>query len=220
MRDLEPDTGVYLGDGEWISWDDFGPIDPDEPQDSLLPVLEWQDWIKHRYPHAELSDVRQLIRLWKAADEYHTTTGRDLNVIGALGELFGAVLWGIRLNRKPDAQGSDGRVGDDHVEIKTIGPRSKSDRVTVKLSGNFNKLLVVKVRRDADAAGRDMDRAGWDLDDIEWSGLRIASRMVARSALTKKTTGNAGLAWSRACEIGCAARVGWDCVPSRNKEIN
>ena len=107
-------------------------------------------------------------------------TGRHLNVFGVLGELFGAVAFGIRLHRKENAQGSDGRLGNDHVEIKTIGPRNAADRVRVRLSGHFNKLLVVKVTKAFDITGR----------------------MVDRKALTTAKAGHAGIAWSRACKIG------------------
>ncbi len=187
MRELGAGDGVYLGDGEWLSWDDFGDVDLDEPQ-ALLPVLEWQDDLKQFYLHAETSVIRQFVRLTRAAQEYHETTGRHLNIHGALGELYGALIWGLHLHRKPDAQGSDGRLGNDLVEVKTIGPRSTTDRVRVKLSGNFNKLLVVKIAMPDPAK--------------DATAFQMTSRMIDRKALTAAKAGKAGIAWSRACQIG------------------
>lgn len=187
MRQLGAGDGIYLGGGEWLSWDDFGDLDPDEPQ-AMLPVLEWQADLQQHYPRAEMSVVRQFVRLTRAAQEYHQTTGRHLNIYGALGELYGAMVWGIRLHRKPDAQGSDGRLDNDWIEIKTIGPRSTTDRVTVKLSGNFSKLLMVKIALPGHTDQGD--------------NFRMTGRLVDRKALTSAKSGKAGIAWSRACEIG------------------
>ncbi|WP_223215867.1 hypothetical protein [Rhizobium herbae] len=96
------------------------------------------------------------------AESYHLETGRHLDVYGDIGELFGAITYGIRLN-KNYAQGADGRLGNDHVEIKTITPFKSKDEVFVKVSGNFSKLLVVKINAD----------------------FQVSSRMVARSRLPK-----------------------------------
>lgn len=42
------------------------------------------------------------------------------------------------------ACGSDGKIGNDFVEVKTISPEKTDGKVLVKRAGNFNKLLVVK----------------------------------------------------------------------------
>lgn len=198
MYSYEPDGGgVYLGDGEWLSWDEFGEyadIDPDEPQPAVLPVLEWQDWLKRKYPNAELPVLRQFIRLVNAAEEYFEQTGKHLNIYGALGELYGAMIWGVRLHKLPDAQGSDGKLDNDFIEIKTIGPRSTTDQALVKLSGHFNKLLVVKI-----------DRTN---GDDGFGCFRMSGRMIDRKALTNARSGNARIKWSRACEIGVPPPVG------------
>jgi hypothetical protein len=52
---------------------------------------------------------------------------------------------GSRLHWKHNAQGSDGKIGNDFVEVKTLGHCSTTDKVQVKLSGNFSKLIVVKI---------------------------------------------------------------------------
>lgn len=192
VYDCEPNGGgVYLGDGEWMSWNDFGEVDPDEPVDGYLPVLEWEDKMKRRFPRADLSVIRQFIRLARAAEEYHDETGKHLDIYGAMGELYGAMVWGIRLHRKPNAEGSDGKLDAAFVEIKTIGPRCTTDRVRVKLSGHFTQLLVVKIENnDADNGGNFI------------GGFRVSGRLVNRRELTTAKSGYAGIKWSRACAIG------------------
>lgn len=71
--------------------------------------------------------------LTSLAESYHLETGLHLSVYGDIGELFGAITYGIKLNRTY-AQGSDGRLGNDHVEIKTITP--------FKVSVAFGPLLI------------------------------------------------------------------------------
>lgn len=188
MIALRPQDGIYLGDGEWLSLDHFGDLDPDERQDAHLPVLEWEDAVLLRFPHAALADIRQLIRLLKASEEYHDRTGRYLDVYGAIGELYGAVVWDISLHHKMNAQGSDGRLGNDFVEIKTIGPKSRKNETAVKMSGNFSQLLVVKV--------------GEFGSHEHVAGVKVTGRLVRRGDLGGASTGKARIAWCRACQIG------------------
>lgn len=101
-----------------------------------------------------ISYFEQLISL---AEEYYRDTGNHLQVYGDIGELFGAITLGIKLHANY-TQGSDGRLGDDHVEVKTITPFKTNDYVEVKASGNFNKLLVVKINEDFELSSRMIDR--------------------------------------------------------------
>ena len=87
--------------------------------------------------------------------------------------------YGIKLN-KTYAQGADGRLGNDHVEVKTITPFKTKDVVVVDTAGNFNKLLVVKINEDFQVSGRMIDRK--DLPKrqgrylrVRWSDLPSAS---------------------------------------------
>jgi hypothetical protein len=187
MTVLGPHNAVYLGDGEWLPYEEFGDgdFDIDEEGHAHLPLLEWQAEMLHRYPRADLAVIRQFIRLMRAASEFHESTGRHLKVYGDLGELYASMVWGIRLHRHHNAAGSDGKLGNDFVEVKTIGPCSKNDRVRVKLSGNFGKLIVVKIERSPNKGG-----------------LALQSRMLERRALTSARSGHAGIAWSRACALG------------------
>jgi len=193
MNKLGSHNAVYLRDGDWMHWDDFGEqddYDPDEEHDAHLRVLEAEDRLKQRYPLTDICVIRQALRLRNASAEYFNHTGKHLNVYGALGELYGAMVWGVQLHHKPNAQGSDGKLDSDFVEIKTIAPNSTSNKVKVKLSGHFNKLLIVKIHGD---------------NLIEGTGeFEMDSRMIDRKAFTRSTSGSASMKWSRACVLGAA----------------
>ncbi len=88
---------------------------------------------------------------------YYELTGRYLQIWGELGELYAEVKYGIK-RHKPHTQGSDGRLGNDFIEIKTISPEKNGEQVLVKLSGNFNKLLVVKISQEFEFESRFLDR--------------------------------------------------------------
>ena len=77
---------------------------------------------------------------------------------------------GIELH-KNYAKGSDGRLGNDFVEIKTITPFKKKHSVEVRLDRHFSKLLVVKIDEDFEVSGRLMERN--QLPGIRGSVLRI-----------------------------------------------
>jgi hypothetical protein len=95
--------------------------------------------------------------LLAVAQDYHHLTGSHLQVYGDLGELYGAITHGIKLHRNY-AQGSDGRLGNDFVEIKTITPFKSRDAVTLNLKRNFNKVLIVKIDSDFEIRGKLIDR--------------------------------------------------------------
>jgi hypothetical protein len=78
---------------------------------------------------------------------FHSLTNRYLQIWGELGELFGEIQYGIK-RHKPHTKGSDGKLGNDFIEIKTISPEKTGQEVRVKRAGNFNKLLIVKINED------------------------------------------------------------------------
>jgi len=121
-------------DGEWISWD------------WINQQLHQQE-LKERYPSASIELIKIFEELVETAANYKDITGRYLPIFGELGELFAEITYGIK-RHKPRTQGSDGRLGNDFIEVKTITPEKKSEKVMVKRKGNFNKLLVVKVSED------------------------------------------------------------------------
>ncbi len=135
---------AFYDDGEWVTWTEI---------DDHLRNQEWSA----KYPNAERAMIPYFEDLLSLAERYHHKTGLHLSVYGDIGELFGAITYGIRLNRIY-AKGSDGRLGNDHVEIKTITPFKNKDEVFVDMSRHFSKLLVVKITAEFEVAGRMIDR--------------------------------------------------------------
>ncbi len=138
-----PADGIW-DDGEWISWD-------------WINEQLCQQELRAQYPVADPEVVRIFQDLVDVSAEYKEITGRYLPVFGELGELFAEITFGIK-RHKPRTQGSDGRLGNDFVEIKTITPEKKNEKVSVKRAGNFNKLLVVKITQEFEFEARMLDR--------------------------------------------------------------
>jgi hypothetical protein len=114
--------------------------------------------LRARWPKADMRMARVDEDLLRLARSYHEQTGRHLVVYGEIGELFGAIAYGIRLNRNY-ACGSDGRLGNDFVEIKTISPSKGKPRVTVRMDRNFSKVLVVRIDEQFRVSGRIVERS-------------------------------------------------------------
>lgn len=108
MDDIDWSDRAFYDDGEWVTWSEI---------DEQLRYKEWGA----KYPNAIRSMIPYFEDLISLAESYHRETGLHLAVYGDIGELFGAITYGIRLN-KTYAQGADGRLGNDHVEVKTITP--------------------------------------------------------------------------------------------------
>jgi hypothetical protein len=163
MNDREyPDfsDGVW-DDGEWISWD------------WINGQLHAQE-LREQYPlaHPELIEVFE--QLVDAAARYKEITGNYLQVWGQLGELYAEIKFGVKCHR-PRTQGSDGKLGNDFVEVKTISPEKSAQRIAVKRAGNFNKLLVVRISEEFEFEARLIDRkalgkGGGKLARYTWVG--------------------------------------------------
>jgi hypothetical protein len=138
------DTDGIWDDGEWISWDTINGQLYDQERQA-------------EFPEASLEIIQVFDDLICAASEYKTLTGRYLQIWGELGELYAEIKYGLKRHR-PGAEGSDGRIGDDFVEVKTISPEKSTEKVQVKRAGNFNKLLVVKISEEFDFEARMIDR--------------------------------------------------------------
>ena len=110
-----------------------------------------------------------------SAKSYHALTGRYLQIWGELGELYAEIKYSIK-RHKPHTRGSDGKLGKDYIEIKTISPEKAGGLVQVKRAGNFNKLLVIKITKDFDFEGRFIERKTLSRGDgkharVSWSKL-------------------------------------------------
>jgi hypothetical protein len=138
---IEGPGDAIWDDGEWISWD------------YINQQLEG--------PQQEGGLLEYLILV---AKQYLEDTGRHLPIYGEIGEHYAARRFGIELHENPKAQGSDGRLGNALVEIKTISPMRDSRHVHVKKSGNFGYLAIVKI--DAD--------------------FRIDAKLISRKRLKKR----------------------------------
>ena len=112
---------------------------------------EWQaiDSDELLSEHSEVNPELAIIfeSLVDNAESFYTLTNRYLQIWGELGELYAEIEYGIK-RHKPHTKGSDGKLGNDFIEIKTISPEKNKDQVKVKRAGNFNKLLIVKIAKD------------------------------------------------------------------------
>lgn len=137
------DNAIY-DDGEWITWSEIN---------SHLARLEFEA----RYPNLDVELAPIFQKLLSVAQDYHELTGKHLQVYGDLGELYGAITHGIILHRNY-AQGSDGKLGDHFVEVKTITPFKSKDTITLNLKRNFSKVLIVKIDAYFEVQSKMIDR--------------------------------------------------------------
>lgn len=124
----------------------------------------------HRKVRPEMLEI--FSELVEAAMKYKKLTGRHLPILGELGELFAEIMFGIK-RHDPMTQGSDGKLGDDFVEVKTITPDKHNDVVQVKRAGNFGRLVVVKITDD----------------------FQFGARMISRRTLKKGASKYAKITW-------------------------
>ena len=141
LRDYS--DGIY-DDGEWISWDWINGQLADQE-------------LRGEFPNANLEVVKICQDLVSLAEAYKLETGRYLQIWGELGELYAEIKFGV-VRHRPGTPGSDGRIGNDWVEVKTISPEKLKEVIQVKRAGNFNKLLVVKISEDFEFEARMIDR--------------------------------------------------------------
>lgn len=122
---------------------------------------EWQPLDESELPKIEPSHNSELVKIFESlvanAKSYHTFTGRYLQIWGELGELYAELEYGIQ-RHKPHTRGSDGKLGNDYIEIKTISPEKSDGLVKVKRAGNFNKLLMIKITKDFTFEGQSFER--------------------------------------------------------------
>lgn len=109
------------------------------------------------------------------ARSYYELTKRYLQIWGELGELYAEIKYGIK-RHKPHTRGSDGKLGNDFVEVKTISPEKDGGQVQVKRAGNFNRLLVVKISDKFEFEGRFIERKRLSKGEgtyarVSWSAL-------------------------------------------------
>lgn len=139
----DPSEGIW-DDGEWISWDWINAQLADQE-------------LQTQFPHASPSVVRIFDELVTVAREYREETGRYLQIWGELGELYAEIKFGLK-RHTPGHRGSDGRIGNDWFEVKTISPEKTGRKVRIKRAGNFNKIIIVKISEDFGFEAKIIDR--------------------------------------------------------------
>ena len=134
-------------DGEWISWAWINTqIEPNEPGSVDDLWVEEDDGSPE--PSAEL-----LFRILAARNHHENTLNEISPDWGPIGEAYLAECFNVKLCSR-HTEGLDGRLGDDLIEIKTITPHKRRAFVTVKRSGNFSVLAVVRINSDSTLAAR------------------------------------------------------------------
>jgi hypothetical protein len=163
-KEVHGSVDAVWDDGEWVSWEwinqqiakESGEVADEEflPDDSVEEIFD------------DLVDV---------AKRFHDTTGRYLSIWGELGEVYAQLQYGIKRHR-PHAQGSDGLVMNDHIEIKTISPEKSNDEVRVKRAGNFNMLLVVKIDQGFNFESKMIDRKHLPKGDGKYASVKWSAK--------------------------------------------
>lgn len=145
---------------------------------------EWQPLDENELPAACPQADPELIIIFESLVEsamsYYSLTGRYLQIWGELGELYAEIQYGIK-RHKPHTRGSDGKLGNDYIEIKTISPEKAGEIVQVKRAGNFNKLLVVKITEGFEFEGRFIERKHISKGDgkharVSWPTLTVPDK--------------------------------------------
>lgn len=149
----DPGDGIW-DDGEWISWEWINSQLDDEHDAGDIPDLDPGSEL----PRPSVLELTQIfLDLVDVARQYKARTGRFLQIWGELGELYAEIRHGL-VRHPVHHPGSDGTIEGSLIEVKTISPEKKSDRVLVKSAGDFQKLLVVKVSSDFWFSSRLFDR--------------------------------------------------------------
>jgi hypothetical protein len=182
-RDYQDDSDGIYDDDEWISWD------------WINGEIDRQEFAK-QYPEADPAVAQIFIDLVEVARNYCGVTVRYLQIWGELGELYAEIEHGI-VRHRPHTPGSDGRMGNDVVEIKTISPEKGSEKVVVSRKGNFNKLLVVKISDKFEFESRMLDRdkfckgktKGKGLARVAWQSMPDGKDNNSRTPLPAERSG-------------------------------
>jgi hypothetical protein len=155
--EIHDGDGIW-DDGEWISWEWINSQLQDEPEDgaySIEPIESHES--REGFPLSILNHIEIFNDLVDCAARHFENTGRYLQLWGELGEIYAELKFGLRRHGTHMA-GSDGTISGRLVEVKTISPEKKSDRVLVKSQGDFEQLLIIRINRDFQFQGKLFDR--------------------------------------------------------------
>lgn len=167
----DPGDGIW-DDGEWLSWAYINPLIQEQLEE---PENFTRGGDLKFEPGAEVS-----LLLVEAI-----IGGPTSPLWGKLGERYAAERLGVKLSRD-HAQGHDGHLGHELVEVKTITRGKRNAEVRVKTAGNFSLLVVVRVTDDFELLIRSIRRehlsapCGAEFYFVNWDEL--ASPPVGRKA--------------------------------------
>lgn len=137
-------TNAVWDDGEWVSWAEINRYVEED-------VLEEdEEWLESDEPSKGEPSPEFWQRLMNLIWEAKASLEKGDNIgpqIGEIGEMYAEAKFGIKRHR-PNTQGSDGKLGNDFVEVKTISPLKKKPKVRVKRAGNWNRLVIVKISKE------------------------------------------------------------------------
>ncbi|WP_373355619.1 hypothetical protein [Pseudoroseicyclus sp. CXY001] len=127
------------------------------------------------FPKADLALVPIYRDLLALAEEFEMFTGRDLGLWDQIGELFGAITYGIDLTRI-GGKSTGGTLEGEAVAIRTIRPGGE-EAVTIDRAEPFEKLLIVRIDDTYQVRGQLLPRAALPSGEsaeirLGWGDLR------------------------------------------------
>jgi hypothetical protein len=189
---LSSDDKVWHGDhmSDWdflheMHHDGYSPEQIADAAACGYNPWEWEPLHENELPASCPQDNPELVMIFESLVEnamsYHALTGRYLQIWGELGEFYAEIQYGIK-RHKPHTRGSDGKLGNDYIEIKTISPEKDGGKVQVKRAGNFSKLLVIKISEKFEFEGQLIERKRLTKGEgkyasVSWSALATSKQV-------------------------------------------
>ncbi|MGZ9808836.1 hypothetical protein ACXN5S_00045 [Pseudoroseicyclus sp. H15] len=124
-----------------------GPFDPTLGEQELARI----------FPKADLALVPIYRDLLALAEEFQMFTGRDLGLWAQIGELYGAITYGISLDRE-GGRSTGGTLEGERIAIRTIAPGAEDEAVLVDRAEAFDKLLIVRIGENFQVRGQMLPR--------------------------------------------------------------
>ena len=133
-------------------------LDPDWIEEELGKREKETFISRDGFPYSHLEQINILEDLIECAKRHFENTGRYLQIWGELGEVYAETKH--RLCRHGSRRaGSDGKIGDKLVEVKTISPEKNNNFVNIKKQGDFEQLLIVRIDKNFEFESKLFDRA-------------------------------------------------------------
>ncbi|MBL4813046.1 MAG: hypothetical protein JKX69_12000 [Rhodobacteraceae bacterium] len=114
-------NAAFQDDGGWVSWQQLGR--KAAPQATL-----------DQYPKADPALVAHFEHLLMMAKAYHQQTGRHLQIYNDIGQLYGAIAYGIKLG-----------ASDDTRIVRTFGPDKRPQPVSDAALPGTARVLTVRI---------------------------------------------------------------------------